>query len=284
MHKTERIEKLIELCLVSGYVKDDSAPLSVMLIANPESAKTKMIQMFECPHTIETGDLSGKMIVDKIIPELENNRLHHILIPDFIKVMAHKDTTVKATVAFLNGLIEEGVKQQLFFGQSFALSERRKCGLITSCTPNFYYKMFRYFHDIGFNTRFIPISFIYSNDTILEIHKAISNNELFDEIIKMKKIARKEIIIPDDIATKISNEVIVIMHNQKHDSMRIRVVGGKQSSIPIEMYGFRLHKQLRKLVQSIALLDGQKIVKAEHLQELFSLMDYIRLPKNPKVI
>jgi len=285
MIKTEKIDRLIELALISGYVKDNEAPLSLMLIANPESGKTRMIQKYFCKQTIETSDISAKMIVDKIIPELEKDQLHHIIIPDFIKVMAHKEKTVEATIAFFNALMEEGIKQQLFFGQSFAMKQNRKCGLITSMTPDFFYSMFRFFHKIGYDTRFLPVSFIYSSDTVLEIHQSITNNEMLDELVEMKTIHRKEIIIPKDIATSIQNHIIMIVLNkQKKDYIRVKTRGGKEKYIPIEIYGFRLHKQFRKLIQSIALSHGRKIVRQDDLTELLSLLDYINLPKNPKEI
>jgi hypothetical protein len=145
--------------------------------------------------------------------------------------------------------------------------------------------MFRFFHKIGYDTRFLPVSFIYSSDTVLEIHQSITNNEMLDELVEMKTIHRKEIIIPKDIATSIQNHIIMIVLNkQKKDYIRVKTRGGKEKYIPIEIYGFRLHKQFRKLIQSIALSHGRKIVRQDDLTELLSLLDYINLPKNPKEI
>jgi hypothetical protein len=276
--------RLIQLVEISGYIKDGEAPLSINLIANPESGKTKMIQSFLCPQTFETSDLSAKMITDVIIPKLEKNEIHHIIIPDMIKVLSHKKDTVESTITFLNALMEEGIKQQTFFGQSFSMSERKKCGLVTSMTPDFFYLMFRFFHRIGHDTRYLPVSFTYSNDTIFTIHKAICDGLLFDELTKMKTITKKNIIIPKDIATSIMNLVLLTINNQKKDFIRVQTRGGKQKLIPIEFYGFRLQKQYRKLIQSIALIDGRKIVDQNDLNEFLSLVDYIRLPKNPKEI
>lgn len=282
---TEKIERIIELALASGYIKDGTAPLSVILIGNPESAKTKIIQKFKCKHgTIETSDLSAKSITDNIIPMLERNELHHIMIPDMIKVLAHKSTTVDATMTFLNALMEEGIKNQLFFGQEFSMRRRHKCGLLTSCTFEYFYKIFRKWHDIGFLSRFLPVSFRYSNPTIAEINFQISRNEFFNEVSKIKKIAKKVIIIPNDISDKISFLVREISDSQLSDSIRIKMRGGKERSYKIEMYGFRLHRQLRKLLQSITLLKGMDICQWEDMNELIKLIDYIRLPKNPKEI
>ena len=282
MINTEEIERLVQLCLISGYIKDGSAPLSLILIGNPESAKTKIIQKFKCPHTIETSDLSAKSITDNIIPMLERNELHHILIPDMIKVLAHKSITVDATMTFLNALMEEGIKNQLFFGQEFSMRKRQKCGLITSCTFAYFYKIFRKWHDIGFISRLLPCSFVYSIPTITEINLRIARDDFFDEITKLKKIARKKITIPNDIADKISFMTREVLQKQLSDSIRIKMRGGKERTYKIEMYGFRLHRQLRKLLQSIALSKGRDLCSYEDMNELTKLIDFIRLPKNPK--
>ena len=284
MINTEKIERIVQLALVSGYVKDSNAPISIILIAHPESAKTKIIQKFKCPHTIETSDLSSKPITDIIIPKLEKNELHHILIPDMIKVLAHKSTTVDATMTFLNALMEEGVKNQLFFGQEFYMKKRHKCGLITSCTFEYYYKIFRKWHDIGFLSRFLPISFTYSTQTIAEINSQIAEDNFFDEVSKMKKIGKQQIIIPKDISDKINFITNEVVKNQLNDTIRIKVRGGKERAYKIEMYGFRLHRQLRKLLKSITLIDGRKVCQWQDMTELIKLIDYVRLPKNPKVL
>jgi len=282
MINTEKIERIVQLAIASGYVKDETAPLSIILIAHPESAKTKIIQKFKSKHTIEASDLSAKPITDVIIPLLEKNELHHILIPDMIKVLAHKSTTVDATMTFLNALMEEGIKSQLFFGQQFYMKKRHKCGLITSCTFDYYYKIFRKWHDIGFLSRFLPISFTYSKPTIVDINFQISRNNFFTEITNIKKIAKKHITIPNDIADKISFIVNEVVSGQLKDTIRIQVRGGKKRYYKIEMYGFRLHRQIRKLLQSITLMKGKNVCQWEDMNELYKLIDYIRLPKNPK--
>jgi len=283
MIATEKIERIIELSLISGYVKDDDAPLSIMLISYPETAKSSMILKFNCPHTIESTDLSARPIVDFVVPKLRNNELHHLIISDLTKVLAHRDTTVNSTISFLNALMEEGVKQNLFFGQLFEFQTRKKCGIITALTFDYYYKMFRKFHEIGFTSRFIPISFEYSGQTVLNIHNAIKNNLMFNEIVKMKKIKKKKIHIPSEIADWISIKAQDIANKESQEKIRIRVKG-KQKQISIKIYGFRLHRQLRKMAKSIALSHKRDIVSWSHLAELKELMDYIRLPKNPKVI
>jgi hypothetical protein len=287
MINTKSIESLIELCLLSGFIKDDEPPLSMILIANPESGKTKLIDSLDCPNTLETSDLSSKAITEVIIKRIDDdkNPVNHIIIPDFIKVMAHKQVVVQSTMAFLNALMEEGIKRQLYYGSYLELRKRRKVGLLTSVTTDYYFKMFRTWHEIGFTSRFIHVSFEYSNDTIHLIHQAIKNNTIFNDYKKMKKPKRTDIKIPNEISEKLLFIVETMLKSQQNNKIRFRAKGGKLSSVSLGDYGFRLHKQIRKLLKSIALKNHRNYVTWSDLNnELIPLLDYIRLPKNPKVI
>ena len=150
MFKTEKIEELVKYSLLTGYLKDDySVPTSLMLIAPPKDGKTTIINEIECKDVLSTMDLSSKPIKDKIIPLLAKGKLHHLLITDMVKMLSHKPETCASVVAFLNALMEEGVKDNLFFGQTFNLKNRVYCGIITSITPPFFYKEFRKWYDKG---------------------------------------------------------------------------------------------------------------------------------------
>lgn len=272
------------MSLISGYIKDEYAPLSIILIAEPECAKTSMLLKFNCPHTIETADLSSKPITDFVVPLLAKDELHHIIIPDMIKLLSHRETTVNSTIAFLNALMEEGIKQNLFFGQTFEFKTRKKCGLLTAVTFDFYYKMYRKWREIGFTSRFLPISYKYSKDTVSMIHDAIENNEIFIDQLKIKKVRKQKIGIPKEHGAWLNIKANTIAEQQSNETIVIRVRGGKQKRQSLNVYGFRLHKQLRKLVRSIALSDKKNTVTWEHIKELDGLIDYIRMPKNPKLL
>jgi len=284
MINTELIERLIELSLISGYVKDGEAPLSLILISYPETAKTRMILKFNAKHSIEASDLSAKPISTVIIPLLDKDEIHHIIIPDMVKVLAHRPSTVDATIGFLNNLMEEGIKKNLFFGQMFEFKERKKCGIITALTFDYFYKMFKKWREIGFTSRFLPVSFKYSEDTVLEINSSILDDKIFDDIRNVKKIKKKKVEIPREIGSRIMLLASDIAKEQSKETVVVGVQGGKTKRIPVQIYGFRLHRQMRKLASSIALSNGRTIVNWNDMTELEYLKDFIRLPRNPKVI
>jgi hypothetical protein len=288
MFKTEKIEKLIECALISGFVKDD-VPLSIMLIAPPETAKTSILLGFDCYKTYETMDLSPKGIRDYIIPKLNSNEIHHIILPDLVKTISHKATTVMATISFLNALVEEGVKHDIFFGQEFTLDKRVTCGLITSVTNDFFFKVFKKWNDIGFVTRFLPISYDYSPETIREIHKLIQENVFFKDKKEIKKEHLKEsynITIPKDVSSWISLKAQELAKKEGTLKLQIRTQGGKIQFIKPNIKGFRLQRQLRQIARSLALIRDcqQPAVTWEDIETMGDLLEYINFPNTKKVI
>jgi|GEM_PF-1869597 len=286
MFKTERIEELVKYVMCTGYLHDeDGRSLSCMLIASPEEAKTSIINQVECKDTLSTMDLSPKPIRDTILPKLERKEIHHLIIPDLLKVLAHKSETCNSVILFLNALMEEGVKTGLFFGQTFDLPCRVHCGLLTSITPAYFYKVFRRWYDIGFTSRFIPISYEYSELTTKEIHSQITNGlTSYNKIaIDYSMEAKKNIAIPQEAADWISLHAQDLAKKESAFSYSY-VSHGTTKRLQIDVKGFRLHKQLRQLARAIAMVDGKEEVKSSHLVKLNELIEYINFPDTRKEI
>ena len=287
MFKTERIERLVECVLWSGFVKDD-VPLSLMLISEPESAKTSILRNFECDGVISTMDISPKVITGTLIPKIQYNNVHHLIIPDLLKVLAHKQLTVQTTILFFNAMMEEGVKDGMFFGQEFHVDGdvTLHCGLITSVTKEYFYRMFKRWHDIGFTSRFIPVSYAYSPGTIREIHSQIQmgvNNYLVKNI-KRPSEDRILVSIPDDITAYISVQSQELAEKESKFELRVRRGTTYQVMHVDKVAGFRLHRQFKQLLRSMALSKGKVVVDWADVEEFKIMLEYITLPNDPKVI
>lgn len=286
MFKVEKLERLIELVLLTGYIKNDNA-VSLMLIANPESFKTSILKSVTSNHSLEVMDLSPLIISKDIIPMIKDEKMQHLVIPDLVKIVSHKAHTVDSTIAFLNALMEEGVKRSMFFGQTFNLKRPIKCGLITSITPDYFLKVFKRWNDIGFVTRFLSISYKYSDETIGEIHKIIQESETLKlPVKKIKSIKKFDISIPKDISSFFAIKAQDIAKEELKSNIPTPVQGGKTQWVSTKTMGFRLQRQLRQLVRAIALSNNTKKPKVDWVEadELNTLLDYIRMFQNPKVI
>ena len=263
-----------------------------MLIADAEHAKTSILRGFTCYKTLETADISPKIISTEIVPLLRTYSINHLVIPDMVKVLSHKSVTVNATIAFFNAMMEEGLLRNMFFGQTFHFDVPRVCGIITSVTSDFFKIACKRWHEIGFTSRFLPISYQYSNETKTEIHKLIQSNTFYKEV---KELATEDkalfdrrfsISIPDDIAAWISLHVQDIAEKSGDYSFYVPVQGGKRSKVNLKIVGFRLHRQIRQLARAEAL--KRTIYDPEvtwpDLEEIKTLIDYIGYPSNPKVV
>jgi len=286
MFKVEKLERLVELILLTAYIKNDNA-VSMMLVAIPESYKTSILRSIISAHSLEVMDLSPVKIKQEILPLIKDKKVFHLVIPDLVKLLSHKPHTVDATITFLNALMEEGVKRSMFYGQSFEMPYPVKCGIITSVTPEYFKRMFKRWNDIGFISRFLQVSYKYSDETIAEIHELIEKSDTLSiSSTKLKKRRQYSISIPKDISGFISLKAQEIAKKESSAKVPVPAQGRYMQWIKPKVLGFRLQRQLKQIVRAIALSDSNIKPKVtwNHANELNILLDYIRTFQNPKII
>jgi hypothetical protein len=286
LFKTESVEKLVRYALLTGAIKREISPLSIMLIAPPEHNKTSILKCFENSKNIAySTDLSPKPLVE-FLKKAADEKYYHLIIPDFIKVVAHNKVTAFSTITTLNAAIEEGIQNSLYYGQEIHLRKNVQVGLITSITPDLYKQQFKQWSDIGFLTRFIPVSYMYSNETRFNIMKMIEGcgGETLDEKLqKLKRTGQKDISIGSDVSSGIALYVEQLVEKLNRYEV-MTYVGQNRIKLKMNIQGFRLHKQIRLLAKAIAFDHGLDEVNYECLAELKNLIEYINVPSNPKEV
>jgi hypothetical protein len=287
MFKTKSIEDIIRYSIITGYLKRDIAPISLMIIAPPESNKTSMLKQFETLKNVKyTADISSKPLIE-FIKNVSKDKYYHIIIPDFIKVVKHNQKTVDSVIVTINSMIEEGIRSSMYYGQEIDLKKNVQCGVITSITPDLYVQQFKAWNDIGFLSRFMHVTYEYSDETRTEIMKMIIGNEkpnLDEQINKIKKTGKlKDIPIQKDVAEGIMNYTDEVV--KKIRSYNVSVwQGAVKRNISMNIQGFRLLKQLLLFSKAIAFDKGYEEVNYECLNELKRLLEYFCMPNNPKVV
>ena len=292
MFKTDKIEKLVECCMLGSFINDEGSkhcPLSLMLIAPPETAKTSILLGFNSYKALEATDMSPKSIRDVLIPKLDNKEINCIVIPDMLKILSHKSDTVKATITFFNALMEEGVKDSMFYGQEYHLKERATCGIITSITTSYYNMMFSQWNDIGFTSRFLPVAYDYSEATIREIQQTIQEGEVFNAIKEIKKGEIREgyeISIPSEIGALVCKDVQRLTDKMNSYVISSKTEKGKVREFTPEYKGFRLQKQSRQLLKAVALMRDREnpVVTLEDYAKFVDLIDYINMPNTKMML
>ena len=195
-----------------------------------------------------------RVIVDEIAPAIEKGKTH-ILIPDFLKVLGHQKMVTRNTMTMLNPIMEEGLKNVMFYGTRKEFKEPVRCGIIAALTKDAYNSREKYWSSIGFVGRCIPVSYSYSTATKLKIHEHIRKG-FPPKMIDIITGRRTKVEIPSNVAEKVQSLAI--------------------SRTPFST-GFRLHKQLRSLVQAQALYSGRSKVKMDDFQEIRRLAKFMNL-------
>lgn len=250
----DEIIELTRLCILSGKVKNKENPVSAILIGGSETGKSEMINIFrDLDNTMIANDLSGRMIIDHIAPKVLNEGKTHILIPDFIKVLSHGKKVTQNCITMLNIATQEGLDNIVFYGLQKQFPKIVKFGVITAVTKEAYYVRKRYWEKIGFISRLMPISYEYSEATKRRIHEHIARGSP-KHIIELSKKRPRKIEIPE------------IYANQ------IKAVSVAKSPFST---GFRLHKQLRVIAQTNALLNDRNVVNKEDIDKLLDYTKYI---------
>lgn len=207
---------------------------------------------------IWANDLSAHVIVDEAAPQVEKGKTH-VLIPDLLKVLGHQKMVTRNTMTMLNSIMEEGLKNVMFYGTRREFEQPVRCGVITAITKEAYKAREKYWKSIGFVGRCLIVSFSYSKKTIRKIHGHIRKGFPPRQIeIITGRVTKVE--IPRRIAEKVQDLAI--------------------ARIPSRT-GFRLHRQLRSLIQAHALYCGRSKVKMEDFEEVRRLSKFLNLGFRP---
>jgi len=274
----EPLKKIIRLTLQTGYIKTSSAPVSLLLIANPESAKTSAMELFKVKGTYTTNNITQSVLVSKILPMIENEKLKHLIIPDILNCIEKSKTTREGFVNLIKSLIEEGITSldQFNVRTNKIYNPPIKCGVITGITSgsyNGYYNnltqrteggLKHYWKKIGLLSRFVPFSYKY------ELSKVIKIFELIEKDNANAKENQKETI---------KRTVTEIEGNEKlfNQLQMVSVKVGQE----VEAYGIRIQKNLQLLAKANALLRNSPKVEQEDIQAILDLSNWINYDFNP---
>lgn len=262
MIKIKDLQKLIESSILTGYLKNERKT-NFLIIAESESGKSELIKVGgQYKNAFITNKLSYKPLVDKILPRVENKEISHILIPDFISILGSKRASDNLIPA-LNNFMEEGIENLSFYGSERNFKNPIKGGILTAITKKEFEKHIIKWRDTGFLSRFLTITYCYSDSTVTQIHKFIEKNKHIDELKKHKNMENIDLnSISVDIPSEISERINIIAdqlvrNNKNYIFQKKRGESWQNWEVKINNYGFRLHKQLRALIKGICLFNSE---------------------------
>ena len=229
---------------LSAYLKNEK-PISLLLLAPPEQSKTHFLLAERTRLCHLSTDLSFIGLV-KILSQ--NNAIKHIIIPDFTKITGKKRSTTENLLTLLNSYLEEGV-----FGIDLGNRERIdlkgiRGGILTATTEKSFYQNKKAWEGIGFSSRFMVMSWSYSDETIEKIKKLINKG------VKMKTK-------PKNITAKKTE----VTSDEETNSLLNKIAGNS----------LRKLGQLQVLLKCIALDEGRNKTNKKDVEELKELNEVL---------
>lgn len=243
--KKEDIQKIVELVYISGFLKNEK-PLSLFLIAPPEQSKSHFILEKTTRFCHQASDLSFMGLINILN---KNKAIKHIIIPDFLKITEKKQSTKVNLLTLLNSFLEEGIFEINLGNKEKIDLKGRQGGIITATTDYSFYQNRKSWGGIGFISRFIIVSYKYSDESLKEIFDII-NREKNTAKIKPKKLSYK---ITEVESSKEINEML----NEFNEG------------------SLRRQKNFIVLLKCIALRNGRNKTNKSDVEELKKLIPLI---------
>ncbi len=263
----EPLVEIITLTLYTAYIKNVPKPNSLLIIAKPESGKTDVMKKFIANKNIlYLTDVTAFGIERDYLPKIEAGEIRHILIPDLLKPLSRKQSTVKTFITLLNALVEEGVASVSTYATRRTTKEHVKCGIITAITTEELRDRRHGWERIGFLSRIVPFSYSYGIETVKKVFDYILGLDYLRESdsIELKRVPKedKAIKLPRKYAQAILPSTTVIAQAE-------------------HTYGFRLQKQFQALLQASALEKGRVVVNMRDVDRVLHLMNWVNFEENP---
>jgi hypothetical protein len=253
--KMEPLQKMIECVLISPYIKDEK-PVSLLIVAKPESGKTTTMKQYRENKGISyLSDCTAYGLTTEILPKIVNGEVKTLMLPDIITPLAKQTKTRQSFTAFLNNLIEEGVAKIATYSTSWNTDVN--ANVITAVTDEELKDARHNWAKMGFLSRFIVFSYSYSLSTVTKILNHYSTQGLISKQIKLNLPDKPvSINLPKGIADKLDPLAMAI---------------GRQCSL----YGLRAKVNLRALLKTIAYRNGRDTVTDQDYQEFLELADFM---------
>lgn len=261
MVKMEPLKKMIECVLLSPYIKGEK-PLSLLIVAKPESGKTSIMKIYrENKGIVYVTDCTAYGLTRDVLPKIVSGEIKTIMIPDLLTPLSKATKTRQSFVAFLNNLIEEGVAKITTYAMIWDRSV--KANVITAVTDQALRDGRHEWAKMGFLSRFVVFSYSYNLSTIMQILNLYSQRGLDTSNIKIKLPGRqRNIHLPNGIADRLNPIAMKI---------------GQQ----YEAYGIRAKINLRTLLKCLAVRNKSSEVTDREYQEFLELADYMNFSFNP---
>jgi hypothetical protein len=259
----EPLAEMISLTLYTAYLTNVEKPNSLLIIARPESGKTELMKKFVTNKNIAyLSDATAFGIERGYLPKIESGEIRHIMIPDLLKPLSRKESTVKTFITTMNALIEEGLASTSTYASRRTSNSHVKCGIITAITGEELRDHRHNWSRVGFLSRIVPFSYSYGIQSVKKVFDYILGLDYLKEYEIELRIPKQDraIKLPRRFAQAILPTVTTIAQAQN-------------------AYGFRLQKQFQAILQASE--KGRNAVNSCDVERVLHLMNFVNFDENP---
>ncbi len=265
MKDLEPLVEMTTLTIYTAYLKNHPKPNSLLIVARPESGKTEVLKKFIPNKNIAyLSDVTAFGIERDYLPKIETGEIRHIIIPDLLKPLSRKESTVRTFITLMNALVEEGLSATSTYASKRTSEKPAKCGLITAITDEELEDQRHSWGRLGFLSRVVPFSYSYGMESVKHVFDYILGLDYLKEHDIELKVPKedKKVKLPKRYAQEILPSTTTIAKAQK-------------------TYGFRLQKQFQALLQASALEKGRTCVSSKDVDRVLHLMNWVNFDKKP---
>jgi hypothetical protein len=258
---TQDLESIIKLCLYSGHLSNE-VPVSLLIIASVEEGKSELVKLYAdndgvaFPHDATAYGIikAYSKRLTALVPH--EQRIRHIVFPEFIHCLRRTKETVGTLLAFLNGLVGEGVKEIQTFAVRQQLSQPMSAGIIVCLAIDEFDEWKANWGKSGFLSRLLPVTYTYSG----RIEEQIFDN-LFGRGYKSEvpfhfnwPPAPADIVLPKPFAAALKPVAKEIAKSISQTAGSFRT-----------LRGFRSQVALQRLAMASALSEGRDWVEQKDI-------------------
>ena len=267
------VADILSLAFQSSYVTNEKNGVSIILVANAESAKTTIAHNYaSLPFVTYHDDVTQKTLVEEFLPSIRNDGKKTLIIPDLINSVEKQKVTRNGFLNLLkSGMDDTGITSMNTLHLKLKANvdfSGTKFNVITAITSKaliqgsqFEISLKKSMINSGLMTRFLPFSYNYPPLTTKKIREQIHGLPIDNnDKVKFPSIVQKPRII-EDTPTMIS----------QLDNLATAI----NAEMEFAGYGFRALILLRRLAKANALINNRNKLNQEDIDKVLSLGRFI---------
>jgi len=270
----DALRRHLRYVIYSGFVKEER-PLSTLVLAHPERAKTSEVVKFNVPGCIVMNDLTAYGLAEIIekMSETERTLFHHLTIPDLERIRARSRSVRAELIATLQIAMQEGLTRVRTHFVKLECNPPVRIGVIICTTPDDLFDRRSVFRRVSFLSRLIPFSYDFSDERKAQILEYVKKEDhLKEESFDIEFRSKADVLLPVPIKNKLVPYAKMMASKIERFASR-EETGGR-------LIGTRAVEQLICYLKAVAISNDRPIVTGEDFNEFGRLFSFFNFDMN----